>query len=91
MTKLKENINQTLVNMLKKNSDVTNSLSGYGSGRMMPFLSDIQIRPDLDLKKRSGSGSGRNLIKKKKRSGSGSGRILILKKGPGPGPVPAGF
>ena len=75
MTKLKENINQTLVNMLKKNSDVTNSLSGYGSGRMMPFLSDIQIRPDLDLKKRSGSGSGRNLIKKKKKD---------------PDPVPAG-
>ena len=48
--------------------DVPDSLSG----RILPFLSDIRIRPDLYLKKNSGSGSG---------------RILIKKKSPDPGPA----
>ena len=43
-------------------SDVPDSLSGSGSGRILPFLSDIRIRPDLDMKKKSRSGSGRILI-----------------------------
>ena len=42
-------------------SDVPDSLSGSGSGRILPFLSDIRIRPDLDMKKKSRSGSGRIL------------------------------
>ena len=47
---------------LIKTSDVPDSLSG--SGRILPFLSDIRIRPDLDMKKNqdpAGSllGSGR--------------------------------
>ena len=73
-------------------SDVPDSLSGSESGRILPFSSDIRIRPDFNLKKISGSGSDRILICKKirirfrpdsslkKLSGSGSGRILIWKK-----------
>ena len=37
--------------MLLKSSDVPDSLSGFGSGRILPFLSDIWTRPDLDIKK----------------------------------------
>ena len=51
-------------------SDVPDSLSGSGSGRILPFLSDIRIRPDLNLKKKSGS--GRILIKKKSPGPAGS-------------------
>ena len=36
---------------LVSNSDVPDSLSGSGSGRILPFLSDIRIRPDPNLKK----------------------------------------
>ena len=53
-------------------SDVPDSLSGSGSGWIFPFLSDIRIRPYLNLKKKFGSGSG---------------RILIWKKNPDPGPA----
>ena len=43
-------------------SDVPDLLSGSGSSRILPILSDIRIRPGLNLKKKSGSGSGRILI-----------------------------
>ena len=43
-------------------SNVPDSLSGSGSGQILPFLSDTRIRPDLDMKKKSRSGSGRILI-----------------------------
>ena len=43
-------------------SDVPDSLSGSGSGQILPILSDIPIWPDPNLKKLSGSGSGRILI-----------------------------
>ena len=46
----------------KKMEKACNSLSGSRSGRILPFLSDIRIRPDFNLKKISGSGSGRILI-----------------------------
>ena len=36
-------------------SDVPEAVSGSGSGRILPFLSDIRILPDLDMNKRSGS------------------------------------
>ena len=38
--------------ILVKTSDVPYSLSGSGSGRILPFLSDIRIRPDLNIKKK---------------------------------------
>ena len=44
-------------------SDVPDSLSKSGSGRILPFLSGIRIRPDLDMKKKSGSGSGTSLLR----------------------------
>ena len=50
-----------------KTSDVLDSLSESGSGRILPFLSDIRIRPNLDMKKISESGSSRISTKKKIR------------------------
>ena len=43
-------VNRKLLLMI---SDVPDSLSGSGSGRILPFLSDIRIRPDIDMKKKN--------------------------------------
>ena len=55
-------------------SDVPDSLSWSGSGRILLFLSDIRIRPDLDKKKEPDPFPAESRLKT--RSGSGSGRIL---------------
>ena len=43
-------------------SDLPDPRSGSGSGRIWPFFAWIRIRPDINLKKKSGSGSGQLLI-----------------------------
>ena len=54
LTRLKAIMAFSCFSCLKKRvltSDVPDSLSGSGSCRILPFLSDIRFRPDLDMNK----------------------------------------